>query len=128
MDEFKEDPPAAIEPMRLTRHVMPLGPRVLARLLPSDTKTASGLILPQGTKDAAAEVVYAEVIEVARAGAGAGAEDEGFGANVSGVPEGSRILFVKSEGLAVPWDDKLRVVAVKDVIALVEEIELDEAH
>jgi co-chaperonin GroES (HSP10) len=105
---------------------MPLGPRVLARLLPGDARTSSGLYLPQGAKEDRAEVAYAEVVEVARANPDD--EDEGFGANVSGVPLGSRILFVKKNGLAVPWDDHLRVVEVKDVIAVVEELELDEAH
>ncbi|MGF1510819.1 MAG: co-chaperone GroES [Myxococcota bacterium] len=111
---------------RITRHVMPLGPRVLVRLIPSEDRTSSGLILPAGARDAATSVAYAEVVEVARAAPDD--EDEGFGRNVSGVPHGSRILFVKEKGLAVPWDDKLRVVLVKDVIALVDEIELDEAH
>lgn len=105
---------------------MPLGPRVLARLLPGDERTAGGLILPQGAKDSGAQVQYAEVVEVARAAPED--EEEGFGTNVSGVPLGARILFVKEKGLAVPWDDKLRVVAVEDVVALVEEIDADERH
>ncbi len=112
-------------PPRVTRHVMPLGPRVLVRLLPGETRTSAGLYLPAGAKEASAEVTYAEVVAVARA---TGEEEDGFGTNVSGVPDGARVLFVKKHGLAVPWDDRLRVVEVKDVIAVVEEIGLDEAH
>lgn len=111
---------------RVSRHVMPLGPRVLARLLPGETQTSAGLYLPQGAREDKAEVAYAEVVEVARANPDD--EDDGFGANVSGVPHGSRILFVKKNGLGVPWDDSLRIVEVKDVIAVVEELERDEAH
>jgi chaperonin GroES len=121
-----DDPSLPDTTPRITRHVMPLGPRVLVRLLPSDDRTAGGLILPAGAKDATAEVSYAEVVEVARAAPDE--SDEGFGANVSGVPLGSRILFVKEKGLAVPWDDKLRIVMVKDVVALIEEFELDDVH
>lgn len=133
-DELEPDRPAddadesseTRNPARVTRHVMPLGPRVLARLLPADAQTSSGLYLPPGAKEDKAEVAYAEVVEVARASVED--DDEGFGANVSGVPLGARVLFVKQHGLAVPWDDHLRVVDVKDVVAVVEELELDEAH
>lgn len=122
-----DDEPEATEPRpRVSRYVMPLGPRVLVKLLPGDSRTSAGLFLPPGAKEAAAEVAYAEVVEVARANPDD--EGEGFGKNVSGVPLGARVLFVKSKGLAVPWDDKLRVVEVKDVVAIVEEIGLDEAH
>ncbi|MEM1023652.1 MAG: co-chaperone GroES family protein [Myxococcota bacterium] len=124
MAKTEPDAPGDLPPV--TRHVMPLGPRVLARLLPGDERTAGGLILPQGAKDSGAQVQYAEVVEVARAAPED--EEEGFGTNVSGVPLGARILFVKEKGLAVPWDDKLRVVAVEDVVALVEEIDADERH
>ena len=61
------------------------------------------------------------MVEVARAGT----DDEGFGENVSGVPEGSRVLFPKDKGLPVPWDEDMRILDVKDVVALVEEIEPD---
>lgn len=124
-DDLDEAPDPRTPP-RVTRHVMPLGPRVLARLLSGDDRTSTGLYLPAGAKEDKAEVAYAEVVEVARANPDD--EDDGFGANVSGVPLGSRILFVKKHGLAVPWDDHLRVVEVKDVVAVVEELELDEAH
>jgi chaperonin GroES len=111
-------------PDQVTRHVMPLGPRVLVRLIASADRSAGGLFLPPGAKDAVARAAYAEVVEVARAGS----EDEGFGENVSGVPEGSKVLFPKDKGLPVPWDEDLRILDVKDVVAIVDEIELTDAN
>lgn len=113
-------------PDRVSRHVMPLGPRVLVRVIRSTDRSAGGLYLPPGAKDAVAQAAYGEVIEVARAGAED--TDEGFGTNVSGVPEGAKVLFSKDKGLPVPWDEDLRIVDVKDVVAVVEEIELTRAN
>lgn len=124
-DENPSEPAESDDGSPVSRYVMPLGPRVLVKMLPGDRRTAAGLFLPPGAKEAATEVAYGEVVEVARA---TPEDDEGFGKNVSGVPLGSRVLFAKSKGLAVPWDDKLRVVDVKDVVAMVEEIGLNEAH
>lgn len=101
---------------KISRHVMPLGPRVCVRLIQSEDRSAGGLFLPPGAKDAVAKAAFGEVVEVARA-------DEGFGENVSGVPEGSKVLFAKDKGLPVPWDEDLRVLDVKDVVAIVDEIE-----
>lgn len=113
-------------PDRISRHVMPLGPRVLVRVIRSTDRSAGGLYLPAGSKDAVAKAAYGEVVEVARAST----EDpeEGFGKNVSGVPEGSKVLFSKDKGLPVPWDEDLRILDVKDVVAVVEEIELERAN
>lgn len=111
---------------RKSRHVKPLGPRVLVRIMPADDRSSGGLFLPPGAKDAVAQAAYGEVIEVARAENEEG--EDGFGRNVSGIPEGVKVLFPKSEGLPVPWDDALRVLEVKDICAMVEEIELEEVH
>lgn len=113
-----EDDPKRPNPLadRVSRHVMPLGPRVCVRLIHADDRSAGGLFLPPGAKDAVTKAAYGEVVEVARAG-------EGFGENVSGVPEGSHVLFAKDKGLPVPWDEDLRILDVKDVVALVDEIE-----
>lgn len=115
-----EDRPSKPNPLgagdKVSRHVMPLGPRVVVRLIPGDDRSAGGLFLPPGAKDAVAKAAFGEVVEVARAG-------EGFGENVSGVPEGSKVLFAKDKGLPVPWDEDLRVLDVKDVVAIVDEIE-----
>ena len=113
-------------PDRISRHVMPLGPRVLVRVIRSTDRSAGGLYLPQGAKDAVAQAAYGEVVEVARATTED--PDEGFGANVSGVPEGAKVLFGKDKGLPVPWDEDLRILDVKDVVAVVEEIELNRAN
>lgn len=107
-----------------SRHVKPLGPRVLVRLQPGDDRTQSGLFLPAGAKDATAQAAYGKVVEVARADD----DEEGFGRNVSGVPEGVMVLFPKDEGLPVPWDEGMRVLEVKHIFAVVEEIEEDDLN
>jgi co-chaperonin GroES (HSP10) len=106
---------------------MPLGMRVLVRIIPSEDRSAAGLYLPPGAKDAIAQAAYAEVVEVARANAD-DPEEDGFGSNVSGIPEGSRVLFRKDEGVPIPWDEELRLVDVKEILAVVEEFGLDDAH
>jgi len=110
----------------VSRHVMPLGPRVLVRIIRSKDRTSTGLFLPPGSKDDLATAAYGKVIEVARAQSEV--VDEGFGANVSGVPEGANILFPKDKGLPVPWDEELRILDTRDVVAVVDEIDLEAAH
>lgn len=105
---------------RTARHVQPLGPRVLVRLIPGEDRSAGGLFLPPGAKDALAQAAYGMVVEVARAPSTVEADR---GANVSGIPEGAHVLFAKDQGLPVPWDESLRVLDVKDVVALVDEVE-----
>jgi co-chaperonin GroES (HSP10) len=99
---------------------------VLVRLRKSEDRSAGGLFLPAGAKDAVAEALFAEVVEVARATDDP--EPDGFGANVSGVPLGAFVLFPKNEGTPVPWDEELRLLEVKHVLATVEEIHLEQAH
>ena len=112
-------------PDNTTRHVMPLGPRVLVRMIASTDRSSGGLFLPPGAKDAVAKAAYGEVIEVARA---PDDDEDSLGTNVSGIPEGARVLFAKDVGVPIPWDDAMRVVDVKDVIAIVEEIDRGETH
>jgi len=109
---------------KVIRHIQPLGPRVLVRVLPDDERSESGLYLPQGAKERTQEALYGEVVEVARASGG----DEGLGVNVSGVPCGARVLFLKAAGTRVPWDDMLRLLEVKEVLATVEEVKETDAH
>ena len=66
-----------------------------------------------------------EVVEVARAATN-NPKEEGFGTNVAGVPHGAKILFEKSAGIRVPWDDDLRVLETKEVLATVQEISEEE--
>ena len=108
---------------RPLRHIQPLGPRVLVRVLPEEDMSDAGLYLPAGAREKTAEALYGEVVEVARAPA-----EEGLGVNVSGVPCGARVLFQKSAGTRVPWDEALRILEVKEVLATVEEVPETEAH
>jgi chaperonin GroES len=125
MADDKPHPSPLAPPDDKSRHVKPLGPRVLVRILPGDDRSRGGLFLPPGSKDAVASAAFGEVIEVARAGED---DDEPFGKNVSGIPEGVKVLFPKTEGLPVPWDDALRVLEVKHIFAVVEEIDPDAVH
>jgi co-chaperonin GroES (HSP10) len=106
------------------RHIMPLGPRVLVRVIHEQDIADSGLYLPAGAKERMQESLFGEVIEVARAKP----DDpkEGFGQNVAGVPHGAKVLFGKAAGIRVPWDDDLRILDTKEVLATVEEISADQ--
>ncbi|MEE2788083.1 MAG: co-chaperone GroES family protein [Myxococcota bacterium] len=106
---------------RVVRYIKPLGPRVLVRVVKLEERSASGLYLPEGVKEEHDDALYGEVIEVARAENDA--EEPSLGENVSGVPLGAFVLFPKKEGLRVPWDENLRLLLVKNVVAVVEEVE-----
>lgn len=110
--------------MKVVRHIMPFGPRVLVRIIQEEERAASGLYLPAGAREKMQESLYGEVLEVARA-APEDPEHEGFGVNVAGVPNGSRVLFPKSAGVRVPWDDDLRILDTKDILATVDEVPAD---
>jgi len=114
------DPPAP-RPHRL---ILPLGLRVLVQVLASDDRTDAGLYLPAGAKERQDDALYGKVIEVARDRPTTDEATE----NVSGVPHGAHILFRKDAGVRVPWDDRLRLIDVKDVLATVEEVTAEEAH
>lgn len=112
---------------RILRHIQPLGPRVLVRVLPEEDMSESGLYLPAGAKERTQEALFGEVVEVARANSSTPLE-EGLGVNVSGIPCGAKILFAKSAGTRVPWDDALRIIDVKEILATVEEVREGNAH
>lgn len=139
----KSKPRTAKPPARVTRHVQPLGPRVLVRIDTEGDRLDSGLYVPQGAKENKAEALLGEVVEVARAmpksydksydeySRNADDDDDrdddddspgDFGANVSGVPLGAKVLFGKDRGTQVPWDDTLRVIDVRYILAIVDEI------
>ncbi|MBI4510117.1 MAG: co-chaperone GroES [Deltaproteobacteria bacterium] len=107
------------------RHIMPFGPRVLVRVIHEEDVASSGLYLPAGAKEKMQESLYGEILEVARAEPKDPSE-EGFGVNVAGVPNGARVLFAKGAGIKVPWDEELRILETKEVLATVEEIPEDE--
>ena len=95
--------------------------RVLVQLIRDEERTDSGLYLPAGAKEANDDAFYGKVIEVARDRPTTDEATE----NVSGVPLGAHVLFRKEAGVRVPWDDKLRVIDVKDILATVEEVSED---
>ena len=110
-------------PGNTVRYIKPLGPRVLVRTVKLEERSAAGLYLPEGVKEEHDDALYGEVVEVARADMSE--EEPSLGENVSGVPLGAFILFPKKEGLRVPWDENLRLLDVKNVVAVVEEVERD---
>lgn len=115
---------ATERPRKRHRLILPLGMRVLVRLIRDEDRTDAGLYLPPGAKEAQDEAMFGEVIEVARDRP----TSEEVAENVSGVPHGAKILFRKDAGVRVPWDEKLRLLDVKDVLATVEELADEDAH
>ena len=98
--------------------------RVLVQVMRDEDRTDAGLYLPAGAKEANDDAFYGKVIEVARDKPMTDDATE----NVSGVPHGAFVLFRKEAGVRVPWDDRLRLIDVKDVLATVEEVYASEAH
>jgi co-chaperonin GroES (HSP10) len=98
--------------------------RVLVRVVRDEDRTDSGLYLPAGAKETHDEALYGEVVEVARDRP----TSDDVAENVSGIPHGASVLFRKDAGVRVPWDDRLRLIDVKDVLATVEELQDDDAH
>jgi len=111
-------------PARPHRLILPLGFRVLVKVVQDDSRTDGGLYLPDGAKEKTIEALYGEVIEVARDKP----TTEEPAENVSGVPHGAKVLFKKSAGVRVPWDESLRLLEVKDILATVEEHSAESAH
>ena len=109
---------------RLHRLILPLGYRVLVSILKEEDRTDAGLYLPAGAKEQHDEALFGEVIEVARDKP----TTEEPAENVSGIPHGAKVLFRKDAGVKVPWDERLRLIDVKDILATVEEHYDDDAH
>ena len=109
---------------------------MLVRIVKDPDRLESGLFLPEGAKESTHQALLGEVIEVARTMAKVAYDldddddddDEGasLGQNVSGIPLGAKVLFGKQRGLGVPWDDSLRIVDVRYLLAIVDEIGEDE--
>ena len=111
-------------PPKAHRLILPLGMRVLVKVLRDEDRTGSGLYLPEGAKERHGEALYGQVIEVARDKPTTAEPAE----NISGVPNESFVLFRKDAGVKVPWDENLRLLEVKDILATVEEHSDAEAH
>ncbi len=105
---------------RRIRKVSPIGMRVLVSIRKDSNVSDGGLYLPEGAKAAASESVLAEVLEVATA-SDQGSDEE---SNISGIPLGAIVLIGKHAGVRVPWDDNLRLVETKEVLAIVHEMNL----
>ncbi len=103
-----QDPDGLGAPPRVSRHIQPVGPRVLVRILKEPDRADSGLFLPQGVKEENSSALLGEVVEVARTmpntserlddDDGEGEDDDleggaSFGKNVSGIPLGANVLF-----------------------------------
>lgn len=110
---------------RPTRLIHPVGMRILVRLLAADDRSAAGLYLPANVAEKGTLACYGEVLEVARA---KGEEEDDDGSNVSGIPQGAIVLWKPEAGVRVPWDEQLRLVDTKDVLATVTEIAPSAAH
>jgi len=102
------------------RRLHPLGLRVVAKVVKDANVTEGGLYLPEGAKESMQESVLAQVIEVASA-VDTRTEEE---TNISGIPLGSMLLIAKTVGVKVPWDDSLRIIDTREILALVDEIRL----
>ncbi len=102
------------------RKISPVGMRVLVAIRKEANQTDGGLYLPEGAKQTMQDSLLAEVLEVASA-VDEGSEEE---TNISGIPLGAMILIHKHAGTRVPWDDTLRIVDTKDVLAIVNEISI----
>ncbi len=100
------------------RRINPVGMRVVVRLVKDSDQTESGLYLPEGAKQALTESMLAEVVEVATAQE-THSEDE---TNVSGIPLGALVLIRKDIGCRIPWDEELRILETKDVLAVIDEM------
>jgi len=103
---------------RRIRTVSPLGMRVLVRIQKNENMTEAGLYLPEGAKESTQESLLAEVLEVASAIDSETREEE----NISGIPQGAIVLIAKDAGVRVPWDEELRIVDTKSVLAIVSEV------
>ncbi len=100
------------------RKLNPLGFRVLVQIEKDSNVTEAGLYLPEGSKESMLESLLARVIEVASAVD----HDTDHETNVSGIPLDALVLIPKGVGIKVPWDEDLRIVESKEILALVNEI------
>jgi len=103
------------------RRINPLGMRVVVRIRDLDSTTEGGLYLPDSARSKMSESLLAEVLDVASALD----QDTDEETNISGIPLGATVLIRKDAGVQVPWDDALRIVESKEVLGLVEELEVN---
>lgn len=103
------------------RSIHPLGMRVVVQIPASSERSDGGLYLPESAKSRIdTESILVEVLEVASAID----DDTHEETNISGIPKGAKILIPREAGIRVPWNESLRIVESKDVLALVEELSI----
>ena len=120
LGEFASDTVGYSKSGRHLRKINPLGMRVVIRIRKESGPTEAGLYLPEGAKQAMQDSILGEVIEVASA-VDSDSDEE---ANISGVPQGALVLVRKDAGVKVPWNEDLRIVETKEVLAIVHEVEV----
>lgn len=102
------------------KRINPLGMRVVVRIREIENITEGGLYLPESAKKQMSESLLAEVLEVASA-VDSDTDEE---TNISGIPLGALVLIGKNAGTTIPWDQSLRIVDTKDILGLVDEVEV----
>lgn len=85
--------------------IKPTGKRVLVRLYEDTDKTKSGLYIPERAKTALSKCCLGEVKEVS--------DDP----EVKLTPN-SVVMLARLAGVAMPWDDYLRIVYVDDILGI----------
>ena len=105
------------EPKKI-RKISPLGFRVLVKVEKENAQTDSGLYLPEGAKQLMMDSLQGQVVEVASATDHHSEEET----NISGIPLGATVLIPKNAGIKIPWDETMRLVDTKDVLAIIDEI------
>ena len=105
---------------RKIRQIHPIGFRVVVKIKKAGNRSQGGLYLPEGSKESMQESLLCQVIEVASA-----QDDETMEeTNISGIPLGADVLIAKGVGIRVPWDEELRIVETKDVLAVIDEVDM----
>ena len=91
----------------------PLHDRVVVRRLEEDTKTASGIIIPDTAKE---KPMQGEIVAV-----GPGARDEQGKVQPLDVKAGDRVLFGKWSGTEVKLDgEELLIMKESDIMGIIE--------
>ncbi len=117
LEDLYQDVPQMNDSKRI-RKINPLGMRVVVGIKKDTNVSDGGLYLPEGSKQNMQESLLAEVIEVASAVDESTQEET----NVSGIPLGALVLLPKTAGTKIPWDENLRIVETKEILAVVHEV------
>lgn len=90
------------------KNIKPLGDRVLIEPLPAETKTASGLIIPDSAKEKPLEGIVISV-------------GQGTAENPITVKSGDKVLYGKYAGTELKFEDKdYLMMKESDILAIVQ--------